>query len=69
MVLIGRILNSKKALYAMVPVVVNAVASFGGADLTQPAIVILDAAFALLIVAQTVLDLRFGSASDGTVAK
>ena len=65
---IKRIISSKKAIYAMVPVVVNVVGAFVQIDLTQPAILVLDGAFGLLLVAQGILDMIYGSPSDGTNA-
>lgn len=61
-----RILLSKKLIYAAVPVIANAVAAFAGYDPTSKAMLVLDAAFALLLVIQGLLDFHFGSASDGT---
>lgn len=63
---LGRIVGSQKAFYALVPTVANGVAAVCGVDITQPAILVLDAAFALLFLAQWLLDLRWGSPSDGT---
>lgn len=64
--LLGRILGSQKFVYALVPGLANVVASAFGVDITQPAILALDAAFAALFLGQWILDLRWGSPSDGT---
>ena len=61
-----RILSSQKAAYAMVPTAANFVLGSTGFDITQPAVLVLDLAFAALFVAQWALDLRWGSPSDGT---
>lgn len=66
MKVLKRIINSKKAIYAFVPILVNAIGAFVDIDLTQPAILVLDGAFGLLLVAQGVLDMIYGSQSDGT---
>lgn len=66
MELLMRILASKKAIYAMVPVVANFLVLALGYDPTAVAMLVLDAAFAFLVAAQTVLDAVHGSASDGT---
>lgn len=65
---IRRIVASKKAIYAMVPVVANAAGAVIGADVQHPAMLVLDLAFASLLLAQWILDLRWGSPSDGTGA-
>ena len=61
---IRRILGSQKALYAMIPVLANAVAGLAGVDPTQPLLLTLDAVFAALVLLQFALDLRWGSPSD-----
>ena len=68
MLFFERILASKKFIYAAVPIVANAVASFLGYDPTGKAMLVLDAAFAILLVVQGLLDIKFGSASDQTEA-
>ena len=67
MVVLRRVINSKKAFYALVPVVVNAVGAFADVDVTQPAILVLDAAFAMLLLAQMVIDAVQGSPSDAAI--
>lgn len=62
----ARVFASKKVIYAAVPIVANAVASFMGYDPTAKALIVLDAAFALLLVIQGLLDIKFGSFSDDT---
>ena len=64
--LLSRILTSKKAVYAAVPAVANVVGELVGIDVTQPAVLVLDAAVASLLVAQLLLDMRWGSGSDQT---
>ncbi len=66
---IKRILDSKKVALLMVPVVANFVLDAFGIDITAVSVLILNAAFAGLALAQFVLDLRFGSSSDGTLTK
>ena len=61
---IRRILSSQKAIYAMIPVLANTVAGLAGVDPTQPILLTLDAVFALLLLAQFALDMRWGSPSD-----
>jgi hypothetical protein len=61
---IKRILASQKAIYAMVPVFANVIAQIAGVDPTTPLLLALDAAFALLLLVQFCLDLRWGSPSD-----
>lgn len=63
---ITRIVNSKKAIYAVIPVVANVIVSVFGYDPTSTVILVLDAAFAALLFFQGVIDVRFGSQSDGT---
>jgi len=67
-ILMTRIISSKKAFYSMVPVLINMVGEIAGIDITQPAMLVLDAAFAGLVFAQLILDLRWGSNSDATTA-
>jgi len=61
-----RIFASKKFIYAAVPIIANAVAAFMGYDPTTKAMLVLDAGFAILLVMQGLLDIRFGSPSDDT---
>lgn len=67
MSVIKRVIKSKKAFYALVPVVANLVAQLFGIDSTEIFMFVLDAAFALLLVSQAALDLRYGSVSDGDI--
>lgn len=64
--LIKRIIASKKFFYALVPVLANLIVAITGHDPTTPLILAIDAAFALLLLIQFLLDLRWGSPSDGT---
>ncbi len=64
--LITRILHSKKAVYVAIPVFANLVAEVFGFDVTNVAMLMVDLGFAGLAVSQLALDLRWGSASDGT---
>lgn len=64
--LLNRIIMSKKAIFAMVPVIATAIAEILGFDPTSWFLIVLDTAFAVLVAAQTVLDAIHGSASDGT---
>lgn len=61
-----RIIGSKKMAYAAVVPFANFGLSAFGVDVTQPAVLALDAAFAGLAVAQWALDMRWGSCSDST---
>ncbi len=62
--LLARILTSQKTVYAAVPAIANVVCDLAGIDVTHGAILVLDAAFAMLLVGQLMLDLRWGSKSD-----
>lgn len=64
--ILERIFVSKKLFYVMVPVVATAVGEFFGFDPTAKIFITLDVLFGGLALMQGVLDLRFGSASDGT---
>jgi len=64
--LVMRILNSKKAAYALIPMVVNLVVSLGGGDPTAMVMIAMNTFFGALLLIQGVLDFRYGSASDGT---
>jgi hypothetical protein len=63
---IKRIISSQKAIYVAGGLIANAVAGLIGIDLTAPMVLALDFAFAALFLGQWVLDLRWGSPSDGT---
>jgi hypothetical protein len=65
---IARIIGSQKAIYAGAIAIVNAIAASFGYDLTEPLVLGLDALFGVLLLAQWVLDLRWGSPSDKTGA-
>ena len=64
--MIRRILESKKFIFAAAVPVANFVAQVFGVDLMQPGMYLLDVTFSGLALAQWVLDLRWGSSSDGT---
>ena len=65
--LLPRILGSKKAIYAYIPIAVNAVATVFGVDVaTSKMVMIVDLFFGGLLAAQFMLDLRWGSQSDGS---
>ena len=61
-----RILNSKKAAYALIPMVVNLVVALGGGDPTAMVMMAMNTFFGALLLIQGVLDFRYGSSSDGT---
>jgi hypothetical protein len=61
-----RIYSSKKVIYAAVPIFANVVAGFFGMDPTSKMILVIDAAFAMLLIIQGFLDIKFGSPSDST---
>jgi len=61
-----RILKSKKAAYALIPMVVNLVVSLGGGDPTAMIMMAMNSFFGALLLIQGALDFRFGSPSDGT---
>jgi hypothetical protein len=63
---VDRILGSKKAVYAAIPMLANLGVALTGHDVTQPLMLVLDAGFALLLLSQFFLDMRWGSPSDGT---
>ena len=64
--LLSRILASKKAMYAAIPAVAHVVFDLAGVDMTNASLLTLDAFFAMLLVGQLMLDMRWGSSSDGT---
>ncbi len=59
-----RISKSKKAIYAAVPMLISVVTLATGQDVGHQALLVVDAFFAMLLVAQTMLDMRWGSQSD-----
>lgn len=61
-----RILGSQKMIYAQVPVAANIVGRLFGMDIMDPLLLVVDAGFWGLAIAQFALDLRWGSPSDGT---
>jgi hypothetical protein len=63
---IDRILGSQKVIMASVASACNFVAVSFGANPTEGVMLIVNALFSLLIGAQILLDLRWGSPSDGT---
>jgi len=63
---IQRILASKKVALAAVAAVANFVAQAFGVDVSSGAMAIANVLFAALVGAQTLLDIRWGSNSDGT---
>jgi len=64
-----RIMSSKKAIYALIPVFANAFVQLGGGDPTSMMMMVLNTAFGALLLIQGVLDFRFGSQSDGSKPK
>ena len=66
-----RLLDSKKFLLAMIPVLVNLVAVLGwdAKPFENQMLLLVDGAFAMLLGIQGVLDTRHGSPSDGTVVE
>lgn len=67
MELINRIIGSKKFVLAMVPVTANLIGDLVGFDPTHLFMLVIDVAFATLVLAQFGLDFKWGSASDGTL--
>jgi energy-converting hydrogenase Eha subunit C len=59
-----RIINSKKAIYVAIPIITTAIAAFLGYDPLNEVLLVVDAGFAILVVAQTILDAKHGSPSD-----
>jgi len=68
-IVLERIMASKKFIYVAIPIVANAIAEFSGYNVTAKGMLVMDAGFALLLVFQGLLDIRFGSPSDDTVKK
>ena len=64
MKVLQRIIGSRKSVLAMVPVVSNAIASMAGIDLQGIPMLVVDFAFAGLVIAQTIIDAVHGSPSD-----
>ncbi len=64
---IRRIIGSKKVILALVPILVNVVASMGGIAVPSDSMMLLvDGTFALLVGVQGLLDFKYGSQSDGS---
>jgi hypothetical protein len=64
---IRRIIGSKKVILALVPILVNVVASMGGLAVPGDAVMLLvDGTFAILVSVQGLLDFKWGSQSDGS---
>jgi len=66
MKLIKRLLNSKKSIYALIPVLANLLGDVAGFDITSHAMIIFDSGFGMLLISQTLLDFKWGSPSDRT---
>lgn len=66
--MIQRLLVSKKLIYAAIPPLAAMVAGIFGVDPMHKALLVLDGLFATLLVIQGFLDVKFGSASDGSTA-
>lgn len=64
--IIERILISKKLIYASIPVLANMIAEFFGVNPMNKALLVVDGFFALLLIIQGFLDVRYGSESDDT---
>ena len=64
-----RIINSRKTVLALIPMVISTVAVFGfDATLFQGGIIdVVNGGFALLVGVQGIIDAANGSPSDGTV--
>lgn len=63
---IKRILDSKKTIMAMIPVLCTAIAEATGFNPLSWTLIGVDIAFAVLVGIQGVLDYKYGSPSDGT---
>lgn len=63
---IAKIVGSQKSILLAVGAMTNVIADLFGIDITQPAMLVVDSAFVLLVVIQGMLDMRWGSQSDGT---
>lgn len=66
MEVLKRIINSKKTVLAMVPIISTLVGDVFGFDPTEGLLAVVNAAFSLLLVGQIALDYKHGSPSDGT---
>jgi len=66
---VNRLLGSQKLWIVAVTAVGNVVAASFGVDVTEPAMMVADTAFGLLLLIQGVLDYKWGSVSDGTGPK
>lgn len=64
--LISRLLFSRKKIEALSGIAAAFILQASGHDLTQPIAQVTVGFFGLLVIAQTVLDARWGSASDGS---
>ena len=65
---LNRIIGSQKVIMSTIAGLTNVAAGFVGQDPTEGVMLVVNALFGLLIGAQTLLDLRWGSKSDGTGA-
>ncbi len=63
---IARILASKKAILASLAAAANFIAVSLGTDPTEAVMLVANGLFGVLLGAQILLDLRWGSTSDGT---
>lgn len=63
---LNRIIGSQKVILGAVAGFSNLAANFSGQDPTEGVMLIVNGIFGMLIGAQTLLDLRWGSKSDGT---
>lgn len=63
---LGRIVGSKKAVLVFVPLLASACVALFGVDPTEGLMLLVNSGFGLLAGAQLLLDLRWGSTSDGT---
>jgi len=63
---IRKIVGSQKSILVAVAALTNVVADLFGIDVTAPTMMVVDSAFVLLVVIQGMLDMRWGSQSDGT---
>ena len=64
MKVLNRIINSRKSVLAMVPVVANLIGELFGVDLKGIPMLVIDFAFGGLVIAQTIIDAVNGSPSD-----
>jgi hypothetical protein len=64
---IRRIIGSKKVILALVPILVNVVASMGGFAVPSDTVMLLvDGTFGMLVGIQGLIDFKWGSQSDGS---